>query len=374
MEGLIPEFDFDLSDIQSPEPATPAEQNNQVEQSSQENQPDNDLDKDFKQQVINLGFGDEESNTNSEEPEEQVSQNNVETQPSEEVPQEDANELFTQAVYNTMVEFGYWNQDADFKGTVEELNAKFEKMPEQMLDNIFNSMPEPMVKLLEYGHSKGSDLDYDDLSSFFSDYIKPSEINEVLLNEDVDTQREYLMGVLIDQGNTKEEADDIMDIWESKGTIGSKATSHYAKVRELKAQQAADLIAEQQQAQAEAKQQAKQYQQKLYQTINETEWEANHKASIQDFIFSGKLNEISSNILNHPKALVQLANYLSRFNSETGEIDESVFKAQTFSKETKRVKSGIERNFDGFVKAKALPHKETKPKKNNADHGLTFAD
>lgn len=293
----------------------------------------------------------------------------VESAPAPEVKTEDAPEEtgdpIATGVYQAMVEKGYVNENPEFKGTYEELDEIFEKMPEAIWSSVVSQLPDPVRHLLEYGFNK-PDASVDDLSSFFNNYVKTD--NATIDINDADGQREFLKKDLMAKGVSEDEAEDLIDVWEDKGTLAEKAKTQFEKLQENKEKAREEAIAKAEEEKKQRQQQVKQFRDSIVSEIEKTEWKPQKKQQVINEIFQGELNRKSREIAKYPKALYQLADFMTYLNEETGEFDLDAFKTQALTPETQRVKNKLQSVFkDVKTNSATVKEKENKPKEIDLD-------
>ena len=272
-------------------------------------------------------------------------------------------------IYKTMVENGHWLESEEFKGSMEEVSDMFEQMPDMMFNSMVDAMPPVMKNLMTYGYQKGEALKESDLAEFFTKYNTVS--SETVDLDSTEGQRDYLKKVLISDGEDADTAEDLLDLWEDKGKLASKATAKHSAEKAAKEEAAQEEITRLASQKAQAKESRKAFVQNVQKNIVDTGWKPKAQRAVLDEIFEGRLNHKSKVISNHPKALVQLANYLRYFDEEKGEIDESAYKTQAFSASAKNVKSTIEKHFAGIPQSAA----RAVPKRNEEDkQSFEFVD
>ena len=298
----------------------------------------------------------------------------AETPPNDDTPPEipEGADPTAFGIYQTLVSKGYTAESEEFKGTFDELDEIFDTLPDKVFEGLMASMPPILRKAIEYGYQKGDSLTQEDLANFWNAYSAPTVEGEVDL-ETVEGQRDYLKKSLMKGGQDEETALDLLDLWEDKGTLAERAKVRKKSDDDAKEAAAAQAIEDAKAEKLNRKKAQQAFITNIKSNIDSTDWKPATRKLVLNEIFSGGLNEKTKIISKHPKALVQLANYLRHFDVEKGEIDESSFKAQAFSGSAKEVKNTIEKHFSGIQKAKAQQMPNTSGDKSKS-HEFEFAD
>lgn len=371
-EDAFPDFDFVLDDsikaIQNEGiPQTPSNEDDDADK----NKPADDDDDD------DTPTGDDDDKTKDDNQDDDPDDDSDEDDKSKGDDDDDSDDLPEGAdptaygIYSTLVDRGYINKDEKFTGTMEALDDVFENLPDLVFDSLASQFPESMTKLLKFGYAKGTALTDADLASFFANVDTSTGDTEVDLTS-AEGQASYAKAQLIADGMSADDATDIVDLWEEKGKLEDKAKGLQTKAAEAKKANADAELAAAEKAREDGKAAKRKFAQTIKTELASTGWKDTAQQAVLDEIYKGELNRKSKLISKHPKALIQLANYLRYLDEETGEIDEKAFGKQGASKAAKAVKSKIEKHFQHVTKAA----KTTKPKPNtnSAKHEYEFVD
>lgn len=321
---------------------------------------------------------DDKTLNNKDETKSEVSKSDEVNETTEviEKPNESTNEYPEDAdetaigIYNALNEKGWWIEgDEKFKGSVEEVNEFFESFPQRVLGGLMNSMPKSLKNVIQYGYNKGDQLTNEDLVNFFKE-TNTVELDKIDIS-DVAGQKAYLIVKEIEAGKEREDAEDLVDLWEDKGKLEERAKKVYEQEKAEKEKLANDKIQQAVIEKADRQANHEKFVKSLRKTVSETKWNKKVQIEVLNEIFQGNLNKKSKIISKYPKALIQLTNYLRYLDEEKGEINEDAYRKQAFSESAKSVKSGIEKNFSNITKAAAIINKQDN---SNKKEEFEFAD
>jgi hypothetical protein len=312
-------------------------------------------------EVVNLGFD------NGEKPEVEPQSDDEPT--SEEKPEETGDPL-ARGIYQTMVDRGYIKGSEEFKGSMEEIDELFTNLPTVVFNATFQEYPDDFQKLLAYGWEKGTDVTVEDLAGFFKDYIKETISPDSIDISTETTAMDFVVKELVATGDYDlEDATMLAEKWQDKDQLLTKAEKFKTRKLESVNKDADAALADIRSQNEEKRKKDLAKAKSVKEAIESTPWNNQRKQVVFDDLFSDGFKNKSQKISENPKALVQLANYMSFFNEETGEIDETAYKKQAFSKEAKKIKSDIEKNFGSVSFAKSSTVQQSK----NADEEWEFA-
>ena len=269
---------------------------------------------------------------------------------AEDSAEEQESDVETDPRYASLAEFyreeGLLNFEGEFAGGADEfaqiLKAQREADAQQAALNLIGAAPEYAQTLMEYILSNGDRLTKHDLVEFF-DMVDAED--KVPSDFDEDTAEVFLIERYTETLKSKDKARKYVDMLKFDGelidTASKEAEEERGKIKEM----------QQQKVQASKEQdilkqrQAAAYQQELLKKAGELPWSPAAKQQAVEFIYNQGLQQATQDIVNHPAALLKLANYLRHFNPETGDIDEEAYRKQAFSKAAKQLKNTIESRF-----------------------------
>jgi hypothetical protein len=322
-----------------------------------------------------------EEDTGIEKPEDagdDAPDKNVDDNPITEVTPEEDNEITlpegadptAYGIYQTMVDKGYVTESEEFKGTYEELDSMFEQLPEQLWSAVVNQIPEHGQNLLNFVFAKGEDLTESDLISFF-DKVRPVNTDQDYNLESEEDQVAFLTQYFKNKGEDDDDIADRIELWQEKEKLSVKAKSLHEKWKSEKNSLAENEIEQARREKEQKKEKARAFKQQLETAISESGWKETRQQVVLNEIFSGNLNAKTKAIVQHPTALYHLADWLSYYDPETGEVDLEAYMKRGASPQIQKVKDTISRNFSRVSKAaKIIEEKHT----DGGNHDFEFVD
>ena len=282
-----------------------------------------------------------EDNSDSNE---EVSEEPVQSDPFEveEVTEEDSD--YYTSLYSFYKDKGLINHDGEFDGKPETFEKILEEnitnYYQQVEDEIVGAVPDEGKSIMEYILAQGDSFSKDQLLEFINetkDTTVPTEFND-------DSARDYLIKHY-EQTLGKDNAERFVETLEDDDKLVETANSVAEKAKEQIKQTEKEKVQAAKEAREARKKQQEQFQQTLASKLQETKWDKDVQQRVYNEVFSGNLRAKTAEIVKHPEALIQFANYMQYFDPKTGKIDEQAFASKTFSKEATKLKSSIERHF-----------------------------
>jgi hypothetical protein len=283
----------------------------------------------------------------------QTDNNNSKTEDNTEVEPENTLDEQTQAHYQSLVNFykdeGLVQLDEetpveikskeDFANILREQRIKERQALEE---NLISNTPEYGQDIMEYLLTEGNQLTVDKLKSFLD--IK--ETTEQPIVETEEEAREYLKNIYTTQ-HDEDTALVILDGLEDKGILVDKAKELQAKDKEEAEAKLAETIEESKKSKQEALQQQKTFVHNLTKELNGTGWEGSIQSEIYTNIINGGLRNKTQAIVNYPKALIGIANFLRFFDEKTGKlnVEDYVKSMGGNTKAVNKIKNNIDKNF-----------------------------
>lgn len=250
------------------------------------------------------------------------------------------------ALYNFWKEEGLISHDGEFAGTKEEFGEilRQQRIAEQeaIQEAVIGAVPDYAQSLVEYILTEGDQLSLSKLQEYLGAASKaeavPQISTEVQAKSFLLQEYEEILG---EKGLAEKFVETLEDDGEllvraqarREEKLAKKQEFETQKVEESKAQKAARLQAQQQ------------FQQSLAKELEGSGWKQDVQREVYNEIFSQSLRAKTSSIVQHPKALIKLANYLRYYNSDTGDIDEKAFANVAYSSAAKELKDRIEKHF-----------------------------
>jgi len=246
-------------------------------------------------------------------------------------------------LYKTLIDKGILFEDSEtpFDGTWESLDKHIESLPDMVANSIIQQMPEAVQNLMDFALTKG-DVTHEDLVEFFKLQEEDYKSSNSKINT-IEAARAYMAKVMKSQNYEDDVIETTLDAMEDKGEtfLINKAKSHADKtvsqksVERLeaeKAQKAANL----------AKQQ--EYFGKLNQELVNLKYTDKRNQAIKENLDPRIIGTKNQAIQNSPKAVIQLADFYSYFDSKTGVFDLEAYSKQVASKEVSEFKKNLTRD------------------------------
>lgn len=290
------------------------------------------------------------------------------------VKEEKSVEADTDAVafYNALVKNEYLEEDENFKGTWEEMDAKIAEIPQKVADAIISQAPPVTQQLLAYAMERGDKLTRKELKAFLeieegSDVI-PSE--EAL--EDADKAREYMKRDYM-RKNSDADADEIeeyLDNLEKKNILIKRAKANADKEREGIQEQVKAKLAEEKENNVKQQQRQKQFIDDISSNIDKLGYDKKVKSGIIENLRTDVIARKNAAIMKSHKAVIQLANIYRLFNEKTGEFDLSSIEKIGESKASQKTKEALTKDaYQSAANKKATGDTDT-PKSGFGASGL----
>jgi len=249
-------------------------------------------------------------------------------------------------IYKTLVDHGYTQERKDFKGTYEEIDQIFETLPSEILKSVYDEMPEPLQYLFRYGlaeKQKGNDVSWSVLNQFVKEN-SPVDYESIDIS-DVTKQRDFLVKEYLNEGYDNEVAQTFVDSLEDKGELENTAKKKLESKKDSFNTKAKTTVTETE-AEVAAREQAKrEFQSKIKEEISKTGWKPVRQTAVQQELMQGNIPVKSREVMKHPAAIVQLADFFTYFDAKKGVFDLEAYAKHGASPKTQEIKNRIERNF-----------------------------
>ena len=326
MSGL-PEFTFDLGELPGQNPTSNQEEPNTQEETPKEEpqEPEIKQDLEFEKKI-----------------EEQIKQP---IQAPKEEPETSGDERY-KALYNFWKEEGLINHDGEFTGTKEAFGEilRQQRIAEQeaIQEAVISAVPEYAQNLIEYILTEGDQLSLSKLQDYLGTAGKAETVPEISTEAQA---RSFLLQEYEEVLGGKELAEKFVETLEDDGELISRAQAKREEKLAKKQEFEKQRVAESKQQKAARLQAQQQFQENLAKELQSTGWKQDVQKEVYNEIFSQSLRVKTSSIVQHPKALIKLANYLRYYDPNTGDIDEKAFANVAYSSAAKELKDRIEKHF-----------------------------
>lgn len=354
----LPVWDFDIGDIPT------------VEQDS--NQDDIEVKHEVKEPDVKP---EPEVKDDKEEDKFEIKQGNPYEVEAQQEPEEDTSKGGDErykSLYSFYKDEGLITIEDEFDGSKEAFAEILKKQrfaeQEAFQTQVVEAMPEYAQNLVEYILTEGDTLTVSKLKEFLDISEQAGSLPDI--GTDENKAKEYL----IDKFSKLHGADmakKFVEALEDDGDLLDKATAELerdkeelAKAERAKVEQSKQAKLKQQQAQAD-------FAKSLETELKSTGWKPEVQQNVYNEIFSQNLRQKTSGIVQHPKALIKLANYLRYYDPATGDIDETAFAKTAYSGAAKDLKSNIEKHFN---KSDAFGGGTVATRKQDKNETFVFAE
>jgi len=225
----------------------------------------------------------------------------------------------------------------------EQLDEELSGLPERVMDSVINGAPTIAQKLLHFAYSAGSNLTERELVDFFSEYsaelkYEPQEI------ESLEDARSYLTKQYSKQGINKVAIPAMLDALEDELDNGAALMQEAKSIQSKEAAKpkATDkkIAAKKEMSYAEKAKQKK-FIKDVSSELEATGWKPSRMDKVNRALTNGSVKQVLSLAGQSPKGLIQLANFTTYFDKETGEFDFEAFIDQLDSKQATKLKKTI---------------------------------
>jgi hypothetical protein len=252
--------------------------------------------------------------------------------------------------YKALLEFyrdeGLIEFEGEFKGGPDDfaqlLRAQREKDISVAADNLISAIPEYAQELVELILTKQDRVTKEEITEFFGLMEQADSIPDKF---DEDKAESYLIDKYIRTLKSKDKAEKYVNMLKFDGELIDTAVKEAEADREEAKAIQQQRVEQERLSQEALKAKAAEYQQALIEEATSLPWKDTLKQEAVQFIYNQGLRSATQEVVNHPKALLKLANYLMHFDPKTGDIDEELYQKQTFSKAAKKLKNDIESRF-----------------------------
>lgn len=206
----------------------------------------------------------------------------------------------------------------EFSGKPSDLVDILDSLPETMFYRAVESLPQDAQELLNYAFQLGEKADFAALKTFFDKYVEqPVQI-------DTDEQAESFLKNELKNNRlfkTEEKINKYIDDLIEKGELLATAKELDAEKQVTKDTARAAEMAAAEAARKQARVEAENFYKTLYEEVQNQPWQDSRKNTVLDNLIPEKVSAVNQLIMASPKAMIQLADIYSRFDSKRGEFD-----------------------------------------------------
>lgn len=225
--------------------------------------------------------------------------------------------------------------------TTEAFEERLSSLPERYFDAAINSLHSDAQNLLAFAFQLSENASIDKLKEFFDSYYTDTNLD--LDNES--NAYEYLKTKLESTKlyKSEEKLNAYLDSLIEDGSLVELAKETYSSDEnnlETKRQQEIESLKAQRISET---QNVKQFYTDLYSELDSYEWKNERKQAIKQVLDPKTAAELNAEIAQSKKALIQLADFYSRYNRDTKEFDLSDYEIKANSKKVEANKDALKK-------------------------------
>lgn len=222
----------------------------------------------------------------------------------------------------------------------DKLDELVSTLPHKVVSSVIETAPQQFQQLLKLVYNEGENLSNDKLKDIFEAYQADNENKITEFNSD--TARDYLEKVYSESGMRPKAIASQLDDLEDNDELVKEAKKQYEKNMSSKLAEVENKI---QNEKLEQTKQAEERQKALESTIESFGWKDTRKKAVKSTL--ANFNNLATQVMKNPASLVELADFLSYYDSKTGKFDLSNY-AKMFSNDAiKQTKESITRDSFG---------------------------
>lgn len=236
---------------------------------------------------------------------------------------------------------------AEFSGKPSDLVDILDSLPETLFFRAVEGVHPDAQDLLSYAFQLGPNASAESLKKFFDKFSQTDSV-EISSDEDAEVfmRKELSANKLF---KTEEKINKYIDDLIEKGELLNTAKELSAERETNKAAARAAEVAKAEEARKQAKVEAEKFYKTLYDTVQEQTWTDDRKNIVLSNLIPEKVSQVNSQIMNSPKAMIQLADIYSRFNPKTGEFDFTDLALKADSKKVQEKKEALAKDKAGSI-------------------------
>jgi len=289
----------------------------------------------------------EEKNIEDENKEDIVDDNitdNTDDENSEEDDSEIQEDEEAVGAFNVIKKIGLFD-DEDEKlfskaKSWDKLDELVSTLPHKVVSSVIETAPTQFQQLLKVVYNEGEALNNDKLKEIFEAYQADNENKISEFNSD--TAREYLEKIYSQSGMRPKAIASQLDDLEDNDELINEAKKQYEKNQSSKL---AEVEARLQNEKAEQAKQIEERQKVIETTIDSFGWKDTRKKAVKSTL--ANFNNVASQIMKNPASLVELADFLSYYDSKTGKFDLTAYSKMFGTDVIKNAKESITRDSFG---------------------------
>lgn len=233
-------------------------------------------------------------------------------------------------------------EDRPFDGTWESIDSYVEDLPQTVLNSVVENLPDLSKPILQFIAEAGDNITVDELKNFFKAHFE--DLEEKTSNiETIDSARNYLEQVYKEQGIKPTLISVMLDKLEDDDSILDEAKAEMEK-QSTKTRKVDELISNKSQENNQIKEQQVKFVQDVTTELKSSGWKNERIDKVQNVLKGQEFNNTLRDIVSNPKALVQLADFITYYNKDNKTFNLDVFQKQFETKQTISLKEKLEKN------------------------------
>jgi len=281
------------------------------------------------------------------------------TDPTPEPESQDASNDVYKAVYNTLLDDGFFydeNPD-EFEPSAENLKEKLKDIAEYEKAKIYHNSPDILKPIIEYALSAENTLDKKGLQEFVNTYIQEIEAPENYSEIDsIEEARSFLTTRM--KGTLDPDAlEAALDVLEDKQDNGQALLDKANSLKKQDFESTKGKYQEKIQSKVREEQAIKEKEQafisQVVDELDNTGWDKRRVNRLKRELAGNVTNNTLQTALSSPKALIQLANLCTYFDSKTGSFNFEAFIKQSASKEVEELKNNQKQDYFSSISTKS---------------------
>lgn len=287
-------------------------------------------------QALQTDETEEEENASTEE-EEETAENQSSTDGKDQKDEKVDSDKVAQLLYDELKTRGIApdkDGEVNWDDVEGALSHYTDVLPEQIGEELIKEIPPAGRKLFDYMLTKGKDLSVDDLRTFYQTYLDETRYD--VNNLDEETAEQIVKAQLLKEGKKEGIAQQMIALYKDEEVLIEEAKRYAESTKTDK------ILQDEKTQRRKSKEEVRQFAAQVSKTFKELDWRDDHKRKIQQQLSTGTTDELLSKIMSSPKGVIQLADFVSAYNEETGEINLDRFKKQIGSKDAKSLREKLQ--------------------------------
>lgn len=235
--------------------------------------------------------------------------------------------------------------------TEDSLRKKLEEVPDRLLTEYVNGLPEVVRDFILYQASQENPNE-ETIRSFYESYVRPRQDLSSINVEEEEGAEKFLRSLEDFQRlyDTKEEMDDAIALLKDKETLIPKAKKLKEAYLQTIEEKKKEELARAQQLKEEKIRKAQEFQKQLSEQLEQLPWSIDKKKRAISQVNQENIQNKMNAIISSPKALIQLGDILSYFDENEG-FDSlyEVLEGKEKSRRAKKARKEIEKDALGTL-------------------------